>query len=382
MNTCTFCDFTNILSNFCIAGFACEIVPYGSGHINHTFYIKNGDVSAPDYLLQRINHHIFKDVPALIENIKIVSSHLREKLTPVYGVEMDQRVLTLIETKDQQYYYQDEHGSFWRVFVYLKDTNSYDLIETEHQAFQGGSAFGKFQSLLSDLDPGLLTDTIPDFYNLENRLFNYKNALNKDLNGRAEECLEEILYINEHVSMMSTTFRLGKNILPLRITHNDTKFNNILFDQNDIVQCVIDLDTVMPGYVAYDFGDAMRTIANTAAEDEKDLSKITVNILLFEAYAKGYLKETISFLTAAEISSLMDWVLIVTYMQAVRFLTDYLEGDKYYKIHFPEHNIQRTRAQIKLLKKMVDSYDTLNSIVQNAVLIYKKPDVSFSDKNH
>lgn len=380
LNTFTTHDFEGILANFCMAGFACEIVPYGSGHINTTFHIKNGDITAPDYLLQRINSHIFKDVPSLIENINTVSGHLRNKLFPIYGDETEQRVLTLVETKNHQYYFEDGNENFWRLYLYLKNTNSYDVIETENQAFQAGSAFGKFQSLLADLDPKALTETIPDFYNLENRLNNFQRALNEGVKDRVRECFNEIRYINEHASAMCTTFRFGKNMLPLRITHNDTKFNNVLFDKNDIAQCIIDLDTVMPGYLAYDFGDAMRTVANTAAEDEQDLNKIDINISLFEAYTNGYLNEAMSFLTNIEIDSLTDWVLLVTYMQAVRFLTDYIEGDKYYKVHFPAHNLQRTRAQIALLEKLLANYDILNNIVQNKVLMYKALDDSSNEE--
>lgn len=361
-------DFEAILSNFRIKGSASEIQPYGSGHINGTFLIRNSEESAPDYLLQRINNYVFKDVPGLMHNAAVVTEHLRKKLEQIPGADAEREVLTIIPAKDGGYYYQDKAGNYWRMYLYLKGTNSYDILETEQQASEGGRAFGRFQYLLSDLDSGRLTETIPNFLNMESRLKNFRKAVEEDTAGRVKECQAEIDLINERADDMCTIVRLGREgKLPLRITHNDTKFNNVLLDENDKALCVIDLDTVMPGYTAYDFGDAMRTITNTAAEDEKDLSKIQVNLPLFEAYTKSYLKEAAGFLTEAEINSLMDGVLLLPFMQAVRFLTDYLEGDKYYKIHFPEHNLQRTRAQLQLFKKLEENYSKMAEIIQNEV---------------
>lgn len=363
---------SDILSSFCIEGDIAEVTPYGSGHINGTYYVKNTCQNAPDYLLQRINSYVFRDIPALVRNIEIVTAHLRQKISLDPAANPGTDVLTLIPTKDGRYYYQDDQGDFWRIYLYLKNTNSYDIIETAPQAFEGGKAFGKFQTLLADLDAQLLSETIPDFHNIESRLKKFYQAIEEDPCQLVKDCIPEITFLEQRAEEMKTILRMGRaGKLPLRITHNDTKFNNVLLDKNDRAQCVIDLDTVMPGYVAYDFGDAMRTICNTAAEDEKDLSKINVNIPLFEAYTKGYLEETIVFLTEDELKSLVNGVFLLPYMQAVRFLTDFIEGDNYYKIHFKGHNLQRTKAQIQLLRKLEDIRPVLERIVISVALSSK-----------
>lgn len=354
-----------IINAFNIEGTIATIKPYGSGHINDTFYLKNDNHSCPDYLLQRINHTIFKDVPALMNNVKQVTEHLRRKLASIPGSSPEKQVLTIIPLKNGQLFFKDADGNYWRVYLYLGNTNSYDLVEKELQAFEGGKAFGNFQALLSDLDASLLAETIPDFHNIEMRLTRFYKAWSTDSAGRRDQVIAETDFINKRVDTMKSILNLGKEgHLPLRITHNDTKFNNVLLDANDKAQCVIDLDTVMPGYVAYDFGDAIRTIVNSASEDEKDLSKIKLNIPLFEAYAKGYLSEADKFLSPTEVDSLMMGVLLIPYMQAVRFLTDYLEGDIYYKTNFEGHNLQRTRAQIQLLKEIEAEYETLKGIIE------------------
>ncbi|MDB5022397.1 MAG: hypothetical protein JWP78_152 [Mucilaginibacter sp.] len=356
----------DILAKFCVEGDIAEVTPYGSGHINGTYYVRNSYSNFPDYLLQHINNYVFKDIPGLIRNIELVTTHLRKKISLIAGANPALEVLTLIPTKDDLFYYLDDKGGFWRLYIYLKETNSYDIIETEHQAFEGGKAFGRFQSLLADLDSSLLSETIPEFHNIESRLKTFHQTVEENTGELVKDCIPEIMFLNERIEEMGTILNWGKaGKLPLRITHNDTKFNNVLLDKNDRAQCVIDLDTVMPGYVAYDFGDAMRTVTNTAAEDEKDLSKININMILFEAYTKGYLKETIVFLTDAEIKSLIYGVFLLPYMQAVRFLTDFIQGDKYYKIHFKGHNLQRAKAQIQLLRKLEDHRPVLEKIINN-----------------
>jgi thiamine kinase-like enzyme len=357
-----------IISNFCIDGESWEVEQYGSGHIHESFCVERKGMAAPRYLLQRINNHVFKDVPALMENIQKITGHLRKKLESIPGSQPDKEVLKLVPTKDGVDYFHDEEGDFWRMYYFLANTNSYDTLETEQQAYEGGRAFGRFQALLADMDAKQLVETIPNFHNIEMRLQQFKGAMGADVANRVKDVPNEIAFINLREEEMNTVLNMGKaGLLPLRITHNDTKFNNVLLDKNDRAQCVIDLDTVMPGYVAYDFGDAIRTIINTAAEDEKDVSKIQLNIPLFKAYTEGYIKEAGSFLTNEEIGSLLSGVLLIPYMQIVRFLTDYLQGDTYYKIDFPTHNLQRTRAQIHLLKKLEENYKTLEDIVQNVV---------------
>jgi hypothetical protein len=252
--------------------------------------------------------------------------------------------------------------------VFLTDTCSYDKITTAKQAFEGGRAFGKFQNMVSDIDPDLLVETIPDFHNILNRLEKLDKAVLEDRFNRATSVREELTFIKNRAAEMSSITRLGnEGKLPLRITHNDTKFNNVLLDSNDEAQCVIDLDTVMPGYVAFDFGDAVRTAVNTAAEDEADLDKIGINLELFEAYVQGYLQEAMGMLTNEEIDSLITGALLLPYMQGVRFITDYIEGDHYFKIDSPTHNLQRARAQFKLVTRLEEHMDNLKLIINKTV---------------
>ncbi len=362
-------DVNTIISNFCTEEGSYDFELYGSGHINESFYVKNRNGGKRDYLLQRINHYIFKDVPGLMNNIKLVTDHLRDKLKDVPGASEDKEVLKLIPTKDNQYYYKDIQGNYWRMYDFLH-CNRYDVLETEQQAYEGGKAFGKFQAMLSDLDAKILIETIPNFHNIEARLRRFNESIIADVAGRVKELTPEITFVQERSQKMLSILGLnGGSELPLRIIHNDTKFNNVLLDKTDKAQCVIDLDTVMPGYVAYDFGDAIRTIINTAAEDEEDLEKIQLNIPLFAAYTKGYFKEAGFFLTSQEVESLLKGALLIPYEQIVRFLTDYVEGDTYYKIHFPTHNLQRTRAQIELLTKLEQQFDVLDEILQDIAAI-------------
>jgi hypothetical protein len=306
-------------------------------------------------------------VPALMNNLRYVTNHLKAKLELLPGADIQKEVLTLVKTRNNQLYFKDEHQNYWRMFYFLKDTRSYDQVESTKQAFEGGKAFGRFQYLLSDLDTALIKDTIPDFHHIESRLNKLQIAIDADAQGRLEQVLPEIEFIRQRALEMSEILRLGRaGTLPQRIIHNDTKFNNVLLDSDDKAQCVIDLDTVMPGYVAYDFGDSIRTIINTAAEDEADISQVNLNIPLFEAYTNGYLQQAIGFLTEAEVHSLAKGVLLLPYLQAIRFLTDYLEGDHYYKIHSAGHNLERTRAQLVLVKKIENNQQLLQRIILNA----------------
>ena len=355
-----------IASNFCVEGSIEAIVPHGSGFINDTFHVKNTHPALPGYLLQRVNHHVFQNVPALMANVQLVTSHLKKKLALVPGSNPDKEVLTIVPANDGQSFFCDADGNYWRMYCFLKDTKSYDLVLTEQQAYEGGKAFGKFQLLLADLDAGLIYESIKGFHDISMRLDNFNKAVSADPENRVKDVLPELTFVTERAGAMVSIITLGKEgKLPLRIIHNDTKFNNILLDVNDHAQCVIDLDTVMPGYVAYDFGDAIRTIINTASEDEEDLSKIGLSIPLFTAYAQGYFESAGGFLTDMEIKSLTMGVLLIPYMQGVRFLTDYIAGDVYYKTHFAGHNLQRTRAQFQLLRKLEESAELLDEIIQN-----------------
>lgn len=352
-------------SQFKIEGKVSLVEAFGTGHINDTYCVKTNNNSNIQYLLQRINHHVFKNVKGLMSNIDIVLKHLKDKYKVIDPDNADLRTLTLIPTIDGEKYFVDESGSYWRMFILIQNTKSYDIVETTDQAFAGGKAFGEFQTLLADLDSTRLVEVLPDFHNIEFRMSNLRKAIECNYEGRAEKVSELLKFIFDREELMKTVLNMGgKGLLPLRITHNDTKFNNVLLDSKDNVQCVIDLDTVMPGYVAYDFGDAIRTIINSAAEDEADLDKIVLNIPLYEAYAEGYLSEAKSFLTEEEMESLIYGVFLLPYMQGVRFLTDYLEGDHYYKIQYPEHNLVRTKAQLKLVKELEDNRSKLEDILR------------------
>ena len=351
-----------IISRFRLNGSILSVIPFGSGHINDTYKVitEAGGV----YLLQKINHVVFKDVPGLMNNLVLVTGHLKQKLKAIPGSDPLKQVLTLIENKESGYFIEDEEGNYWRIFLFLDSTKSYDQVSTEKQAFEGGKAFGRFQTMLADLDIGLITDTIPNFHNIEFRLHNFDESITYNAAGRLAQVLPEIEFINKRREQTIGILKKGRaGLLPLRIIHYDTKFNNVLLDEHDRAQCVIDLDTVMPGYVAYDFGDAIRTIINTAPEDEPDLSRINLNIPLFSAYTAGYLEQTVSLLTEAEVNSLIEGALLLPYMQLVRFLTDYLNGDIYYKVHFAGHNLQRARAQMQLVKKLEEVKEELNDII-------------------
>jgi thiamine kinase-like enzyme len=369
-------NFTNIISKFCIEADLSTIKPYGSGHINDTFYIQHRSKHLPGYLLQRVNHNVFKDVPSLMSNIHLVTRHLKSKFSEVLEAD-NTDVLALIITEDGRYYYHDDAGNYWRMYEYIENTKSIDQVESSQQAYQGGKAFGVFQTLLFDMDINLLHYTIPDFHHIGKRLSQLNDAIQTNPQNRKKCVVSEIEFILERTDSMFTLQKLAEQgEIPLRITHNDTKFNNLLFNNDNKVKCVIDLDTVMPGYVAFDFGDAIRTIINTASEDEKDLDQINLNISLFKAFTEGYLTATAKFLTQNEIKSLSLAVLLFPYMQAVRFLTDYLNGDVYYKVQFSEHNLQRTRAQLQLLKKLEERFTEIEEFISATASICLKSDIN------
>lgn len=358
-----------IASQFNIIGKPLTISSFGSGHINDTYKITT-DKGKQGYILQRINHQVFKNVDHLMSNISLVTSHLHQKRIRANISDIN-TVLTPVSTLTEQLYFQDEEGDYWRIYNLIEGAKSYDIVENEQQAMEVGRAFGKFQALLSDLEANKLYEVIPNFCHIGSRLDDFYTALNNDAAKRKESVKEEVDFIQERERNMNAILEMAeRNEIPLRVTHNDTKFNNVLLDSNDQAKCVIDLDTVMPGYVAYDYGDAIRTIINRAAEDEPNLEKIWLNIPLFKAYTEGYFEQASQFLTDKEVKSLIKGVLLFPYMQAVRFLTDYLQGDTYYKIQHKEHNRQRTRAQIKLVKEIENHIGELEAIIEHAAVKY------------
>lgn len=336
-----------ILKQFAIDEDMVSAVPFGNGHINDTLKVTNskGEIK---YILQRINHHIFTNVDMLQNNIFTVTSHIREKLVARGEQDVDRKVLTFIPAKDGKLYHFDG-DSYWRVCLFIPRSKSFEEV-TPQLSYEAGKAFGDFQTMLSDLPADALGETIPNFHNMEFRLKQFHDAVAANAAGRLEEVKDLVAEIEKRAKDMciqEELYREGK--LKKRTNHCDTKVNNIMFDEEGKVLCVIDLDTVMPGFVLSDIGDFIRTGANTGAEDDENLDNVEVNLEIFEAYTRGYMETAKAFLTPQEIKLLPYGGRLLTYMQTVRFLTDYINGDTYYKIHSPKHNLIRTKAQFKLL---------------------------------
>ncbi|MDR0506296.1 MAG: aminoglycoside phosphotransferase family protein [Dysgonamonadaceae bacterium] len=353
---------SNLIQHFQTEGTVVSVAPLGAGHINDSFLVRTSETDKPDYLLQRINHHIFKDVELLQNNILHVTNHIRKKLIEKGEQDIDRKTLTIIPAKDGKLFYFDGEN-YWRVYLFIQKGKSYDAI-TPELAFSAGKAFGEFQSWLADI-PEKIYETIPDFHNMEFRLEQFHDAIANNSAGRVGDSLKIIKEIESRAEEMTQVERMGREgKIPKRINHCDTKVNNVLFDEEGKVLCVVDLDTVMPGYVVSDFGDFIRTGANTGAEDDANLDNVSVNMDIYTSYAKGYLGTARSFLKPIEIELLPFGARLLTYMQTVRFFTDYLNGDTYYKIHFPEHNLQRTKAQLKLLTDLEDKADQMQEVIK------------------
>lgn len=351
-----------IVKQFDIRGSIAGIISFGGGHINDTYHIQLTDYKKPSYLLQRINTFVFKDVEAVMDNILLVTSHLQKKLIQNHCDHIDRMSLKVIKCKDGKSFFTDSAGHPWRVFNFISDHKVYDSTPNPSIAFEGGKMFGDFLASLSDLNPRLLKETIPHFHNIKKRLENLEHEITENRKDRIKYVMDDILYIKSNYDSMASIYNLGvKGAIPLRITHNDTKINNVLFDKNDKGLCVVDLDTVMPGYVHYDFGDGLRSSANTGKEDDEDLKNIGYDMDIFEAFSEGYLQPTRHLLSAVEINTLADSALLFPFMMGVRFLTDYLAGDVYYKINYPDHNLIRAKAQFKLAQDGVLKIEDLRS---------------------
>ncbi len=362
-------NLSNIACQFEIHCNITEIRLFGQGHINSTYKVTVVD-GANEYLLQKINHNIFKDVEMLQQNILRITNHIRTKLSERNESDIERKVLTLIPTKHGKLYYEDESG-YWRMMILIRDSYTFEAVTPEY-SYAAGKAFADFQRMLSDMPGEPLGETIPDFHNMEFRLKQFRDAVQEDKAGRlyaVTNLVEEIEKRAEDMVLCQHLYRQGK--LPKRINHCDTKVNNMLFDSEGNVLCVIDLDTTMPGFVVSDFGDFMRTAGNAGLEDDPDLNKVYFNMEIFEAFTKGYIEVARSFLTPLEIELLPFGARLITYMQVARFLTDYLNGDTYYKIHHPEHNLQRSRAQLKLLQSIEENYPKMNSFI--ASILNLKP---------
>ena len=344
-----------ILNNFNLQGTINSIELYGSGHVNKTYKVTTTKSS---YILQKINSTAFLDVPLLMRNFSYVTQWLHSKNTN------PRSTLEVVLTKDNKPYTTDENGDYWRVLSCVTDTFCLDSVRSPSDLCNAGVAFGTFALNLSDFPIDKLGETIVDFHNTEKRIANLRKAIDADTCNRASLVKNEIAFVDERANEACTLVHmLENNELPLRITHNDTKLNNILFDNTtELPLCVVDLDTVMPGLIGYDFGDAIRYAANSAAEDEIDLSKVKLSIPLYEAYCEGFISVCRDFLTEKELQTLPLAAKIITLETGVRFLTDYLQGDVYFSTHRPNHNLDRCRAQFALVADMERKFDEMQLI--------------------
>lgn len=341
-----------------------------SGNINSTYRIEfiMPDGSRRNYILQRINTVVFKDPKGVMENITNVIDHIDRKLKEK-GEDTTRRLLHFVTAKNGSYLYRDPSNSYWRAYVFVDGVTAYNSIEDPALFYEAGRGFGEFQKNLFDFPAEVLHETIPDFHNTKRRFYAFVAAIAEDKAGRVAEIEPEIDFLFDRRKLMSEIVdRIDAGILPVRVTHNDTKLNNVLIDNTTgKAACVIDLDTVMPGSSLYDYGDAIRYGASTAAEDESDLSKIGVNMELFKLFTKGFVEEIENALTKEEIHYLPLGAKVMTCELALRFLTDYINGDEYFRIDSPDHNLRRARAQIKLLTEIEAHYGEMVEYVDSLI---------------
>ncbi|MBQ2268821.1 MAG: aminoglycoside phosphotransferase family protein [Bacteroidaceae bacterium] len=342
-------DLQSIVAQFNIEGNVTEVKPLGNGLINTTYKVVT-EGAAPDYVLQHVNNAIFPDVEMLMGNIVAVTGHIRAKYEAAGVDDIARKVLSFVQAKDGKYFYFDGE-KYWRVMVFIPDTISQSAV-TPESSYIVGETFGNFQAMLADI-PVQLGETIKDFHNMEFRLWQLREAVKENKVGR----LAEVQWLVDELEKRAEVMCKGEQLhregkLAKRICHCDTKVDNILFDQDGKVLCVIDLDTVMPNFIFSDFGDFLRSAANTGKEDDKDLDNVNFNMDIFKAFTEGYLKSARCFLTPLEIENLPYAAALFPYMQTVRFLADYINGDTYYKTQYAEHNLVRSKAQFKLLQSV------------------------------
>lgn len=358
-------DLREITQQFQIEGRISAIEPFGSGHIHETFAgVYETANGTKRYIHQRINQYVFKKPFEVMENIERVTSYARERILAAGG-NPDRETLTVIPALDGKSFYMTTGGEYWRTFHFIEGTHTIEVNNDAHYAYNAARAFGNFQKMLDTLPGPRLHESIIDFHHTRKRFATFVEAVNADVHNRARNCKAEIDFILNREADASVVIDLmEQGALPERITHNDTKLNNVLFDnQTREAVCVIDLDTVMPGSALYDFGDMVRNATATAAEDDPDLSKVTIDLIMFEWLARGYLEATRDFLTPLELDYLAFGGKLITFEQAIRFLTDYLKGDVYYKVHSETHNLDRARNQIKMVDEMEKKMDELQAIV-------------------
>ncbi len=355
-------QITNAILNFRLNGMPRSVTPYGNGHINDTFLVNcvDDDGNNHNYILQAVNSNVFKIPSQVMENIVKVTDFLQSK------AESSREVLNVIRTYSNGIHHKDKDGYFWRMYDFVEDSICLDRPEDVEDFYQCAVAFGKFQRYLTDFPADSLHETIPDFHNTPKRFNDFLKAVEEDKCGRAEFVKDEIDFIKSRKEFYSVLIDSNKNgELPLRVSHNDTKSNNVMLDaETHKALCVIDLDTIMPGFSVTDFGDAIRFGASTAAEDEKDLSKVSMDIEMFRIYTKGFLEGCDGQLIDSEIMLLPEGAKMMTIECGMRFLADYLAGDTYFKTAYPEHNLDRCRTQLKLVADMEEKWDEMKSIVK------------------
>jgi Ser/Thr protein kinase RdoA (MazF antagonist) len=358
-------DLKEITKHFAISGKIAEILPLGSGHIHDTYHVITASDQTDDYVLQRINTNVFRDPDAVMHNLKLVTSHIEKKLTAAGVADLKRQLNKPVWLKNGQLMYRDPSDQVWRCFIYIPDQFSFDRAINNDQVYEGGKAFGKFLAFLSDIPVNRVQITIKDFHNLDWRIHQFQDALQNGIRERIKETNKEIKLLLDRTEEMRTILILGKEgKIPLRVVHHDTKINNVLYSKEGKALCVIDLDTVMPGYVHDDFGDAIRTFTNTGEEDDPDLEKVSMNISYFKSFAEGFLENAGKMLNQTEKDYLALSARMITYMQSLRFLADYINGDIYYRIHHPLHNLHRTKAQVKLMLSMEEQYEEMKRIIK------------------
>lgn len=354
----------NIVSHFATEGTVSDIRPLGNGLINDTYKVTTGEADAPDYVLQRVNTTVFTDVDMLMDNIAAVTRHIRKKLEAANVTDIDRKVLRFIAADGGKLYHREADGTVWRMMVFIPNAKTYEAVTPEYSYF-AGNAFGHFEDMLVDI-PEKLGEVIPDFHNMEFRMKQLREVIEKNPAGRVgEDTVMQLLdLIGKDAEEMCKAERMGREgKLPKRVCHCDTKVNNMMFDEEGHVLCVIDLDTVMPSFVFSDYGDFLRSAANTTAEDDPDMSHVAFNEEIFKAFTRGYI-EGARFLTPMETENLPYAVALFPFMQSVRFLWDYLSGDHYWKCKYPQHNLDRARNQMRLYQCVREHDDMMREYIK------------------
>jgi len=358
-----------IFSKFDTKDEACSIVPFGGGHINGTYLVTG---NKGKYTLQRLNTNVFREPEFVMHNVCAVTDYLSKKIRESGGDPL-RETLNVIRTKDGNTYYYDGEYGFFRVFTFVDGARSYDKVERPEHFFNAARAFGKFQNMLSEFPAEELCETIPNFHNTVSRYYDFEGAVKSDRVSRAKEVSDEIAFIRERKPLASKIVdAIETGRIPLRVTHNDTKYNNILIDdESGEAICVIDLDTVMPGSGLYDYGDSLRFGASTADEDEPDISKVSFDLELFRVFTRGYIGELYNTLTDEEYELMPYAPMLMAYEVGMRFLSDHLNGDIYFKISREGHNLDRARAQLKLVADMESKIEEMKKIVNDIKEQYK-----------